>query len=209
MNRKKLIPLIVIFLVYLSIETMSFLGLWFVEEQFGVSYEPVLETLADNQKASLRRLLTRGEGHIFRQEPVLGWEPFRRRLNSAGMRDDREYETVPAPESIRISAFGDSFTFASGVKLEESWGKRFKDRLVRDAELLRDPMTQLATHDVTNQPPELVDFNLYEQDAYEQDAALADGFIASRFDATWGRAYGTVPSGLDLDAIVERARPKI
>ena len=36
--------------------------------------------------------------------------------------------------------------------------------------MARNPMTQLATHEVTNQPPELVDFNLYEQ-----DAALVEG----------------------------------
>ena len=39
--------------------------------------------------------------------------------------------------------------------------------------------------------------------------AMADGFIASRFDDHWGRAYGTLPAGLDLEAIVERVRPKL
>ncbi|MBK5921378.1 DNA alkylation response protein [Rhodothalassium salexigens] len=39
-------------------------------------------------------------------------------------------------------------------------------------------------------------------------AALADAFLASRLDeANWGHAFGTLPPGLDLRAIVERAQP--
>ncbi|MCW5731332.1 MAG: isovaleryl-CoA dehydrogenase [Alphaproteobacteria bacterium] len=36
---------------------------------------------------------------------------------------------------------------------------------------------------------------------------VADAFIASRLDASWSGAFGTLPSGLDLRAIVERAMP--
>ena len=36
-------------------------------------------------------------------------------------------------------------------------------------------------------------------------AAVADAFCASRLAGEWGRAFGTLPSGLDLEAIVERA----
>jgi putative acyl-CoA dehydrogenase len=39
--------------------------------------------------------------------------------------------------------------------------------------------------------------------------AIADAFCASRLDGDWGHAYGTLPSGLDLAAITERATPKI
>lgn len=37
-------------------------------------------------------------------------------------------------------------------------------------------------------------------------APVADAFCASRLDNDWGRAYGTLPSGLALDAIIKRAR---
>ncbi|WP_030405803.1 MULTISPECIES: acyl-CoA dehydrogenase family protein [Streptomyces] len=37
--------------------------------------------------------------------------------------------------------------------------------------------------------------------------AVADAFCASRLGGDWGAAFGTLPSGLDLAAIVERARP--
>jgi putative acyl-CoA dehydrogenase len=42
------------------------------------------------------------------------------------------------------------------------------------------------------------------------DPAVADAFCASRLGGEWGVAFGTLParSGLRLDAIVERARPK-
>jgi putative acyl-CoA dehydrogenase len=39
--------------------------------------------------------------------------------------------------------------------------------------------------------------------------ASADAFCASRLAGDWGRAFGTLPSGIDAGAIVERARPKM
>jgi putative acyl-CoA dehydrogenase len=39
--------------------------------------------------------------------------------------------------------------------------------------------------------------------------AVADAFCASRLAGDWGWALGTLPPGLALDAIVERATPKV
>jgi putative acyl-CoA dehydrogenase len=39
--------------------------------------------------------------------------------------------------------------------------------------------------------------------------AVADAFVASRLDGDWGHAYGTLPPGLDLAAIIERATSEI
>jgi putative acyl-CoA dehydrogenase len=39
--------------------------------------------------------------------------------------------------------------------------------------------------------------------------AVADAFCASRMGGDWGYAFGTLPAGLDLSAIIERATPKI
>jgi putative acyl-CoA dehydrogenase len=39
-------------------------------------------------------------------------------------------------------------------------------------------------------------------------APLADAFCASRLDGIHGLAFGTLPAGLDFEAIVERARPE-
>jgi putative acyl-CoA dehydrogenase len=38
--------------------------------------------------------------------------------------------------------------------------------------------------------------------------AVADAFCASRLDGDWGVAFGTLPSGVDTAAILERARTK-
>jgi putative acyl-CoA dehydrogenase len=38
--------------------------------------------------------------------------------------------------------------------------------------------------------------------------AVADAFCASRLGGDWGRAYGTLPTGVDFPAIIERATPK-
>ena len=37
-------------------------------------------------------------------------------------------------------------------------------------------------------------------------SAVADAFCATRLDGDWGRAFGTLPVGLDTQAIVDRAR---
>ncbi|WP_225849336.1 acyl-CoA dehydrogenase family protein [Streptomyces sp. HPF1205] len=37
--------------------------------------------------------------------------------------------------------------------------------------------------------------------------AVADAFCASRLGGEWGAVFGTLPSGLDLASVVERARP--
>jgi putative acyl-CoA dehydrogenase len=39
--------------------------------------------------------------------------------------------------------------------------------------------------------------------------AVADAFCASRLGGDWGHAFGTLPTGVDTRAIVERATPKV
>jgi putative acyl-CoA dehydrogenase len=38
-------------------------------------------------------------------------------------------------------------------------------------------------------------------------APVADAFVASRLGDDSGRAFGTLPAGLALDEIIDRARP--
>ncbi len=40
-------------------------------------------------------------------------------------------------------------------------------------------------------------------------AEVADAFCATRLGGNWGQAFGTMPSGLPLDAIIERAWPQV
>ena len=39
------------------------------------------------------------------------------------------------------------------------------------------------------------------------DPAVAEAFCATRLDGRGGRAFGTLPGGLELERIVERHRP--
>jgi len=39
--------------------------------------------------------------------------------------------------------------------------------------------------------------------------AVADAFCATRLAGDWGHALGTLPAGLDLDPLIERATPKV
>jgi putative acyl-CoA dehydrogenase len=41
------------------------------------------------------------------------------------------------------------------------------------------------------------------------DPAVADAFCASRLEQDWGRAFGTLPAGIDTESIIERHRPKL
>src|SRR5262249_15116655 len=41
------------------------------------------------------------------------------------------------------------------------------------------------------------------------NSAVADAFCATRIGGDWGDAFGTLPPGLDLETIIERATPKI
>jgi putative acyl-CoA dehydrogenase len=41
------------------------------------------------------------------------------------------------------------------------------------------------------------------------DPVVADAYATSRLDGDHGRAYGTLPAGLDFKAIVERHRPQV
>jgi putative acyl-CoA dehydrogenase len=41
------------------------------------------------------------------------------------------------------------------------------------------------------------------------DPAVADAFCASRLEGDWGRAFGTLPPGVDARSIIERHRPKL
>ena len=120
---RKWIPCVSIVLIYLVTEGTCYLGLLLLQKRFRVSYRPNVSVLSENQKISLRKFLKARRGEVVGQDPVLGWV-FTSESNSAGMRDDREYKRVSPPGMIRISAFGDSFTYGQDVALGETWEKQ-------------------------------------------------------------------------------------
>jgi putative acyl-CoA dehydrogenase len=39
--------------------------------------------------------------------------------------------------------------------------------------------------------------------------AVADAFCVSRLSGDWGTVFGTLPTGIDTAAIIDRATPKV
>jgi hypothetical protein len=120
---RRWMPYMFILLIYLFTEGTCYLGLLLLQKKFHVPYVPNMSVLSENQKASLKRFLKAKKGQRAGQDPILGWVSISE-TNSAGMRDDREYERVPSPRKIRISAFGDSFTYGEDVALAEAWERQ-------------------------------------------------------------------------------------
>lgn len=109
--------------IYLFTEGICYLSLLVLEKAFNYQYDPIVATLSEKQKDRLKNFLERKKGEHTGQDPVLGWVNVSE-TNSAGMRDSREYEAIPPRGIIRLSAFGDSFTFGSDVDLDDTWAKQ-------------------------------------------------------------------------------------
>ena len=118
--------------LYLSLEGVSFLGLWILGFTQGITYQPILkDSLSEENRAAIKQLLA-GRNTYFAHSPTLGWtiQPNGRfgsyRANAQGLRAERDYEIPPPPGVIRIAAFGDSFTHGDEVGFEETWEERLR-----------------------------------------------------------------------------------
>ena len=116
--------LVFISVTYAIIEASLFGCLWVLAETKKIQYDPIAAELSAEQREKLARLLKREEATRF--DPVLGWTLSRqdKESNSSRMRDKLEYKSLPTPGKVRITAFGDSFTYGSDVRLHESWTKQ-------------------------------------------------------------------------------------
>jgi len=118
--------LVFIFVIYLFVEGLIYLGLIFIDKSYYITYDPNISSLSEDQKISLRNFINRKKGEHTNNDQVLGWSNFSQ-ANSAVYRDNREYESAPPTGIIRISAFGDSFTYGSDVELEDTWEKQLTE----------------------------------------------------------------------------------
>ncbi len=125
MQRAILIRVLVFVLFYVFLELLALATLTITSKTVGDIYRPNPSELNKNQDNILEAFITGPDGSTARalQDPILGWKPFGEN-NSAGMRDNREYPVNRDRNILRISAFGDSFTFGSDVPLEDSWGQQ-------------------------------------------------------------------------------------
>ncbi len=121
--------------VYGSIEGISYLGLLFLQAR-GVEYTPLASFLSQEQKTLIKGRLEDSpplSGH----HPILGWAPNPHtnsedvRINSQGIRSEKEYAHNTDSRVVRVSAFGDSFTFGSEVNNNDTWERQFEGQVSR------------------------------------------------------------------------------
>jgi putative acyl-CoA dehydrogenase len=142
---------------------------------------------------------------LFRESPLNGiWEgagnvialDVLRALGKWGGAHARKAQALSDVEPESLDAFLAEVELAAGEPRLDAWVAKLKDELPHADELGARRLVErmaLALQGsllVRHAPPE-----------------VADAFCASRLAGDWGRAYGTLPSGLDLDAIVTRAIP--
>lgn len=111
--------------LYISIEGLCYLALNALRAK-GVEYEPLPSVLSQEQKNLIAARLLDGptmQGH----HPILGWAPKPntvlkdRTINSQGIRSAHDYSHDVDSQRVRVSAFGDSFTFGSDVDDQSTW----------------------------------------------------------------------------------------
>ena len=115
--------LIFIAVVYVAVELVSMSGLWVLRtRRGGIEYFPSGSKLLPKTDSALDDWLAGRPSPTLKADSTLGWR--RVDVTAQRLRDDRLRSTYPAPGTVRIAAFGDSFTFGSDVKLHEAWSKR-------------------------------------------------------------------------------------
>jgi hypothetical protein len=112
-------------LAYAVLEMSAFFGLVGLRALRHVEYTPAT-SLTDRHKRILQEFLA-GKTHYIGYSSTLGWTlkpngfSSLYRANSRGIRGNREYALIPTANSVRIAAFGDSFTHGDSVKNEDTW----------------------------------------------------------------------------------------
>jgi hypothetical protein len=132
-TRKKLVfSLVLAAFLWLLVELVCLGGLWALRRYRNLEYQPKLvEDLTRKHKGILKSQLgDRASYVVF--DADLGWsirpnsnKP-QYKSNSKGLRATREYAPRPAAGIVRVAAFGDSFTHASGVPTGFSWQERLE-----------------------------------------------------------------------------------
>ncbi|HEV8580817.1 MAG TPA: hypothetical protein VGX68_17265 [Thermoanaerobaculia bacterium] len=131
-RKKLLFSLVLLAFLWLVVELACLGGLWVLRRYKNLEYQPTLvEDLNDKHKGILAAQIADTSSYLV-FDPDLGWtiRPFgnkpQYKANSKGLRATREYDLRPAPGIVRVAAFGDSFTHASGVPTGFSWEERLE-----------------------------------------------------------------------------------
>jgi hypothetical protein len=132
-TRKKIVfSLVLLAFLWLAVELVCLCGLWALRRYKSLEYQPTLvEDLNNKHKGILAAQIADTSSYLV-FDPDFGWtirphgnKP-QYKANSRGLRATREYDLRPAPGIVRVAAFGDSFTHASGVPTGFTWEERLE-----------------------------------------------------------------------------------
>ncbi|HEY0513360.1 MAG TPA: hypothetical protein VGH73_15730 [Thermoanaerobaculia bacterium] len=130
--KKIAFSLVLLLFLWGVVELACLGGLWALKRYKNLEYQPqVVEDLNDKHKGILAAQIADTSSYmIFDRD--LGWtirpngsKP-QFQANSKGLRATREYAPAPAPGTVRVGAFGDSFTHGSGVPTGFTWEERLE-----------------------------------------------------------------------------------
>jgi len=125
--------------LYVGFEALSGAGLLALKQTAGYDIRPF--SLSPVQQEALEALLGGARKTWRRYDGVLGWAANENytspnfKNNSRGMRAFHDYGREPAEGTVRIAAFGDSYTEGAYVSNEEIWTQRLESA-IPDLEVL-------------------------------------------------------------------------
>lgn len=135
-RRHQLLLLItLVCLVYVVIEGLCYVGLNALRAK-GIEYNPLPSALSQEQKNLISARLQDGPA-MYGHHPMMGWTPrpntvsTDQTINSQGIRSSRDYSRDVDPKRVRLSAFGDSFTFGSDVDNRATWEYQIEEQDTR------------------------------------------------------------------------------
>ncbi|MCF7845061.1 MAG: SGNH/GDSL hydrolase family protein [Kiritimatiellales bacterium] len=136
-QRTWLMWLTIVVFVLVTIEILSSVTLLGLKHWKNITYDPALSYFVE--KDSFTRFIN-GDHVIFKYHPELGWtanqndNPFYG-INEQGLRNNETISTEKSLHTLRIAAFGDSYTFGQEVSSDEAWATLL-DNLLPDTEVL-------------------------------------------------------------------------
>jgi hypothetical protein len=128
-RKKTVFSLLLALVVWGAAEAVFALGLVALERWKGLDYAPqAMPRLTGRQRLIVGATADGVEGYT-RHDPELGWEitPGGERANRGyrangqGIRADRDFAARPAPGTVRVASFGDSFAHGSEVPNGATW----------------------------------------------------------------------------------------
>jgi GDSL-like Lipase/Acylhydrolase family len=129
--RRLRVRILAIVVAAILVEAIARLGLLALGTR-GLRYEPIAESLSAADRRALEEVLA-GRSRYLDYHRELGWAlrpgGERRPLyhaNAEGFRAEREYPAQPPAGTVRVAAFGDSFTHGDEVPFRETWAARLE-----------------------------------------------------------------------------------